>query len=180
VHSYSYSLHTTQTHINTHTPEDAILLLGFTIAFGQLKASCYGEGVDKMSPAALTCLDNKLELGLWVASGVYIAHGLAEMILGPYLVLPGAAEGDGEDADAMARPLVGGGGGGGMGREYADSVVITTPSMKSPSMRHAARSDYSGSDYASDANSMSRYGTGGLQAQQQQTRVRSVSFGDKA
>ena len=88
MHSYSYSLHTTQTHINTHTPEDAILLLGFTIAFGQLKASCYGEGVDKMSPAALTCLDNKLELGLWVASGVYIAHGLAEMILGPYLVLP--------------------------------------------------------------------------------------------
>ena len=146
-----------------------------------MKASCYGKGVDKMTPAALTCLDNKLELGLWVASGVYIAHGLAEMILGPYLVLPGAAEGDGEDADAMARPLVGGGGGGGgMGREYADSVVITTPSMKSPSMRHAARSDYSGSDYASDANSTSRYGTGGLQAQQQQTRVRSVSFGDKA
>jgi hypothetical protein len=78
------------------TSIDALIVLAMTLVFGRLKRSC---------PVGSGCEEHALTTALWVASGIYIAHGVLELIIGPWLMLP-AAERNGSVVDdgAISKP----------------------------------------------------------------------------
>ena len=63
------------------TSIDALIVMAMTLVFGRLKRSCsVGSG----------CEEHALTMSLWVAAGIYVAHGVLELIIGPWLMLPAA------------------------------------------------------------------------------------------
>ena len=63
---------------------DALVVMGLTLVFGLLKASCL-NGQNPAFPED-TCYTDKFGLALWITSGLYMLHGIFELALGPWRV----------------------------------------------------------------------------------------------
>jgi hypothetical protein len=62
------------------TTIDAIVVLAMTLLFGKFKNRCSVTGGN--------CEESGLTVALWCASGMYVLHGVCELALGPWLMLP--------------------------------------------------------------------------------------------
>jgi hypothetical protein len=80
------------------TSIDAIVILLMTLLFGHFKHAC---------PIGSGCEETGLTTALWCTSGVYILHGLCELLLGPWLMVPqddvsGSGGGGSVNVDVLA------------------------------------------------------------------------------
>jgi MFS family permease len=79
------------------TSIDAIIILLMTIAFGHFKHAC---------PIGSACEENGLTMALWFTCGIYCLHGLCEVILGTWLMVPSSLQKD-EDSGSITAPTPG-------------------------------------------------------------------------
>ena len=70
------------------TSIDALIILAMTLVFGRLKQHCL---------VGSSCEERALTTALWVSSGIYVTHGILELVIGPWLMIPSSGKNEEND-----------------------------------------------------------------------------------